>query len=171
MQENHNNPGMLASDYGNLANTFGALGDLQGALKMNRQPWRLSAPLAAAEEALVMNNLGDLFGEMGHPEEAKGHLTRKRSPWIVRLATPRLRETLRSRFAYLSAWPILSPRERLLRRENAMNFTALFLSPIGRISRKTFWIGVGALIGWSIVVFVVLWSILDRPSSRISSAG
>jgi uncharacterized membrane protein YhaH (DUF805 family) len=41
-----------------------------------------------------------------------------------------------------------------------MNFADLLLSPKGRISRKTFWIGVGVLIGWSIVVFVVLWSVL-----------
>jgi uncharacterized membrane protein YhaH (DUF805 family) len=41
-----------------------------------------------------------------------------------------------------------------------MNLAALFLSPKGRISRKTFWIGVGALIVWSIVVFVVLWTLL-----------
>ena len=40
-----------------------------------------------------------------------------------------------------------------------MNFADLLLSPKGRISRKTFWIGVAVLIGWSIVVFVVLWSI------------
>jgi len=36
----------------------------------------------------------------------------------------------------------------------------LYLSSKGRISRKTFWIGVGGLIVWGIVVFVVLWSIL-----------
>jgi uncharacterized membrane protein YhaH (DUF805 family) len=39
-----------------------------------------------------------------------------------------------------------------------MNFTDLLLSPKGRISRKTFWIGVGVLVAWSIVAFVVLWS-------------
>lgn len=41
-----------------------------------------------------------------------------------------------------------------------MNLTHLFLSPKGRISRKTFWIGVGGLIVWGIVAFVVLWTIL-----------
>jgi uncharacterized membrane protein YhaH (DUF805 family) len=41
-----------------------------------------------------------------------------------------------------------------------MDMAALFLSPKGRISRKTFWIGVGGLVVWSIVVFVVLWSLL-----------
>jgi uncharacterized membrane protein YhaH (DUF805 family) len=41
-----------------------------------------------------------------------------------------------------------------------MNLAALFLSPKGRIARKTFWIGVGLLVLWSIVVFVVLWTLL-----------
>lgn len=41
-----------------------------------------------------------------------------------------------------------------------MNLTDLFLSAKGRISRKTFWIGAGVLTGWSILVFVVLWSVL-----------
>ena len=41
-----------------------------------------------------------------------------------------------------------------------MNLTDLFLSSKGRISRKTFWIGAGLLVVWSILVFVVLWSIL-----------
>jgi uncharacterized membrane protein YhaH (DUF805 family) len=41
-----------------------------------------------------------------------------------------------------------------------MDLAALFLSPKGRIARKTFWIGVGALIVWGIVVFVVLWTLL-----------
>lgn len=41
----------------------------------------------------------------------------------------------------------------------AKDLADLFLSPKGRISRKTFWIGVGGLIVWSILVFVVLWSI------------
>ena len=40
-----------------------------------------------------------------------------------------------------------------------MNFADLFLSPKGRISRKTFWIGVAVLVGWGLIVFVVLWSI------------
>lgn len=40
-----------------------------------------------------------------------------------------------------------------------MNFADLLLSPKGRISRKTFWIGVAVLAGWALVVFVVLWSI------------
>ena len=41
-----------------------------------------------------------------------------------------------------------------------MDLAALFLSPKGRISRKTFWIGVGGLIVWGIVVFAVLWTLL-----------
>ena len=41
-----------------------------------------------------------------------------------------------------------------------MNPTALFLSPKGRISRKTFWIGVGLLVIWAVLVFVVLWTVL-----------
>jgi uncharacterized membrane protein YhaH (DUF805 family) len=40
-----------------------------------------------------------------------------------------------------------------------MNLAALFLAPKGRISRRTFWIGAGVLIVWSVLVFVVLWSI------------
>ncbi|MDQ8727256.1 DUF805 domain-containing protein [Bradyrhizobium sp. LHD-71] len=40
------------------------------------------------------------------------------------------------------------------------NLADLFLSSKGRISRKTFWIGVGALVAWSILVFIVLWSAL-----------
>jgi uncharacterized membrane protein YhaH (DUF805 family) len=40
------------------------------------------------------------------------------------------------------------------------DLAGLFLSTKGRISRKTFWLGVGALVVWSIVVFVVLWSLL-----------
>jgi uncharacterized membrane protein YhaH (DUF805 family) len=43
---------------------------------------------------------------------------------------------------------------------NLANLTALFLSAKGRISRKTFWIGVGLLIAWAFVVFVVLWTVL-----------
>lgn len=43
-----------------------------------------------------------------------------------------------------------------------MDAAHLFLSSKGRISRKAFWIGVGLLIAWSIVVFVVLWSLLGR---------
>ncbi len=41
-----------------------------------------------------------------------------------------------------------------------MNPTILFLSSKGRISRKTFWIGVSGLVVWGILVFVVLWSLL-----------
>jgi uncharacterized membrane protein YhaH (DUF805 family) len=41
-----------------------------------------------------------------------------------------------------------------------MDLAALFLSAKGRISRKSFWIGVGLLVGWSILVFVVLWTLL-----------
>src|SRR5688572_8210133 len=40
------------------------------------------------------------------------------------------------------------------------NLTALFLSPKGRISRKTFAIGVGLLIVWAFVVFALLWTLL-----------
>jgi uncharacterized membrane protein YhaH (DUF805 family) len=41
-----------------------------------------------------------------------------------------------------------------------MNLAYLFLSPKGRISRKTFWIGAGVLVVFSILLFIVLWSIL-----------
>jgi uncharacterized membrane protein YhaH (DUF805 family) len=41
-----------------------------------------------------------------------------------------------------------------------MDLVYLFLSPEGRISRKTFWIGVGVLVIYSILLFIVLWSIL-----------
>jgi len=41
-----------------------------------------------------------------------------------------------------------------------MDVRALFLSRIGRISRKTFWIGAGLLIVWGIAIFVVLWTII-----------
>ena len=41
-----------------------------------------------------------------------------------------------------------------------MNLAALLLSAKGRISRKTFWIGAGLLVAWSIVIFVVLWTLL-----------
>jgi uncharacterized membrane protein YhaH (DUF805 family) len=41
-----------------------------------------------------------------------------------------------------------------------MDLVDLFLSPKGRISRKTFWIGVGVLVIYSILLFIVLWSIL-----------
>lgn len=41
-----------------------------------------------------------------------------------------------------------------------MNLTDLYLSPKGRISRKTFWIGAGGLAVWGIVIFVVLWTLL-----------
>lgn len=40
------------------------------------------------------------------------------------------------------------------------DLAGLFLSSKGRISRKTFWLGVAALVAWSIVVFVVLWTLL-----------
>lgn len=40
------------------------------------------------------------------------------------------------------------------------NLTALFLSAKGRISRKAFWIGVGLLLAWAFVAFVVLWTVL-----------
>lgn len=40
-----------------------------------------------------------------------------------------------------------------------MDLAALFLSPKGRISRKAFWIGAGLLTAWSILVFVMLWSL------------
>ena len=40
------------------------------------------------------------------------------------------------------------------------NLTSLFLSAKGRISRKTFWIGAGLLVGWALVVFSVLWTVL-----------
>jgi uncharacterized membrane protein YhaH (DUF805 family) len=36
----------------------------------------------------------------------------------------------------------------------------LFLSPKGRISRKTFWIGTGLLVVCGVLLFIVLWSIL-----------
>ena len=38
--------------------------------------------------------------------------------------------------------------------------TAFFLSAKGRISRKTFWIGVALLTVWAFVVFIVLWTII-----------
>jgi uncharacterized membrane protein YhaH (DUF805 family) len=41
-----------------------------------------------------------------------------------------------------------------------MDLAYLFLAPKGRISRKTFWIGAGLLVVYSIVLFIVLWSIL-----------
>jgi uncharacterized membrane protein YhaH (DUF805 family) len=41
-----------------------------------------------------------------------------------------------------------------------MNLTDLFLSSKGRISRKTFWIGVGGLIVWAALVFFILWTVL-----------
>ena len=41
-----------------------------------------------------------------------------------------------------------------------MNLAYLFLSPKGRISRKTFWIGAGLMVVCSILLFIVLWSIL-----------
>jgi uncharacterized membrane protein YhaH (DUF805 family) len=41
-----------------------------------------------------------------------------------------------------------------------MDLAALFLSPKGRVSRKTFWIGVGLLVVWGIVVFAVLWTVI-----------
>lgn len=41
-----------------------------------------------------------------------------------------------------------------------MDLANLFLSPKGRISRRTFWVGVGTLIVWCVVAFVVLWSLL-----------
>jgi uncharacterized membrane protein YhaH (DUF805 family) len=42
----------------------------------------------------------------------------------------------------------------------AMDLSALFLSSNGRISRKTLWIGAGVLVVYSILLFIVLWSIL-----------
>ena len=41
-----------------------------------------------------------------------------------------------------------------------MDLAYLFLSPKGRISRKTLWIGAGVLTIYSILLFIVLWSIL-----------
>lgn len=41
-----------------------------------------------------------------------------------------------------------------------MNLTDLFLSPRGRISRKSFWIGAGLLVAWAALVFIVLWTVL-----------
>lgn len=41
-----------------------------------------------------------------------------------------------------------------------MNLAHLFLSPKGRISRKSFWIGAALLIAWGILAFVVLWTLL-----------
>ena len=152
---------MLASDYGNLANTFGALGDLQGALKMNQQALEAFSSIGSRRgSASVMNNLGDLFGEMGHPEEAKGYYQKALALDRETGYSPAARDAAQPvcrfvRFAY----PLAAGSP--LRRENAaMNLTHLYLSPKGRIGRKTFWIGVGGLIGWGIVVFVVLWTLL-----------
>jgi uncharacterized membrane protein YhaH (DUF805 family) len=38
----------------------------------------------------------------------------------------------------------------------------LFFSTHGRISRATWWTGIGALIVWNLVVFFVLWSIFGQ---------
>jgi tetratricopeptide (TPR) repeat protein len=75
-----NNPGGLASDYGNLANAYDQLGDLRGSLQMQQKA------LAAFNEvgsrrgaAATMNNLGDLLVEMGNPAEAKQYYERSLS--------------------------------------------------------------------------------------------
>ena len=68
------NPGMLASDYGNLANTLAALGDLEGALKMQQKALAAFNSIGSRRgTASVLDNLGDLYLEMGNPEQAKGY--------------------------------------------------------------------------------------------------
>src|SRR5262245_61691713 len=41
-----------------------------------------------------------------------------------------------------------------------MDLAHLFLASKGRISRKTFWVGAGALVVYSLLPFIVPWSIL-----------
>lgn len=48
--------------------------------------------------------------------------------------------------------------------------TYLYFSTQGRISRQTWWIGIAGLVGWNLLVFVVLWSILG-PSLVLNFFG
>jgi uncharacterized membrane protein YhaH (DUF805 family) len=51
-----------------------------------------------------------------------------------------------------------------------MSFTDLYFASRGRISRKTWWIGVAGLIVWNIIVFFVLWTMFG-PSLFLTFVG